>query len=376
MPERADRPSVVVIGGAVAGAAAATHLARRGARVTVVESAAFPRAKVCGEFVSPAATGMLETILPPDQLRSLGARTVETLTIRLGNRTRSMPMPMPAWALGRRTLDGALLDAARCAGATIKQPERVTDVCYRPDGVRVDLASGATLEADMVIHADGKGRYDPAGPTPQAANLVGLKCHARLDEPVVGIRLHAGQGIYCGGIAIEDGLTTLALCVTPNRLAQFDRDKDALLADVWPGFSAAHRVGPWLATGVARSDVIRPGHARSWRIGNAGAAVDPVGGEGMGLALWSAHACAEAIGQAITPRGYRGVSLRRAKRRYLGLADARYRWRRPACRLAAWALMTPAAWRTLSPALASPRLVMAPWYRLTGKPILSRPSPS
>src|SRR4028118_1051457 len=54
MHERvAKNYDVVVVGGGPAGTSAAVHLAMRGARVLLVERERFPRAKLCGEFISP-----------------------------------------------------------------------------------------------------------------------------------------------------------------------------------------------------------------------------------------------------------------------------------------------------------------------------------
>src|SRR2546426_10961319 len=44
---------VIIAGGGPAGSSAAIHLATRGARVLLAEQKKFPRAKLCGEFISP-----------------------------------------------------------------------------------------------------------------------------------------------------------------------------------------------------------------------------------------------------------------------------------------------------------------------------------
>ncbi len=52
----------IVIGGGPAGAASAIGLARQGRRVALLEKAAFPRRKVCGEFLSATSVPVLERL--------------------------------------------------------------------------------------------------------------------------------------------------------------------------------------------------------------------------------------------------------------------------------------------------------------------------
>src|SRR5262245_55026545 len=53
------RYDVAVVGAGPAGAATATHLARAGWRVVLVDRALFPRDKPCAESLSPAAEPLL-----------------------------------------------------------------------------------------------------------------------------------------------------------------------------------------------------------------------------------------------------------------------------------------------------------------------------
>ena len=50
---------VLIVGGGPAGAVAATVLARAGVDVRIVDRAAFPRDKLCGDTVNPGALGIL-----------------------------------------------------------------------------------------------------------------------------------------------------------------------------------------------------------------------------------------------------------------------------------------------------------------------------
>ena len=354
---------VAIIGGGPAGSAAALGLRRLGVAVTLIEGRSFPRMKVCGEFISPAATALLEAVIPRRELLALGAREVREFVLEVGLRRRVWPTPTPAWALGRGTLDAALLAKAADAGADVLHPATVRAVDYAPDAIHLRLADGRDIDAGCVIHADGSGRHDPAGPTPLAPGLIGHKCHLRAPPGTVrGVTIRSCAGAYVGTIGIEGGLATCALVASEALTRRFGGDADALLASLWTGYHASWRHGEWKACGVARSGYVRPGHPRSLRIGNAAAAVDPVGGEGIGLALWSAAALVQAWDEC---RGDVGAVERRLASAYA----RRLRTRLPACRAAAWCLSRPGLVRAAWPLLALDRLTLRPWYALTGKPV-------
>lgn len=366
MERLSDR--VAVIGAGAAGSGVALALARLGWEVTVYEAKAFPRAKVCGEYISPAATAELESLISADQLRAAGAVRCDVFAIEHAfdgeERSVEWTSKKAAWALSRRSLDAALLALAVEAGAVARQPRSVRGVAYRDDGVVIQTADGDEDAFGFVVHADGMGRHDPAGPTPTIEGVVGHKCHLRVPGGVRGVRMRAGDGAYVGTIEVEDGLCTCALVADRTHIARSKADPDAMLAALWPRYNPAWRDGNWMACGVARSPYIEPGHARSVRLGNAAAAVDPVGGEGIGLALWSAVTLAGELGEPGTQ------ALPSAKRRLASAYRRRLRTRRLACRIGAAMLMRPRLVRGVWPMLGSGAgraVTVRPWVALTGK---------
>ncbi len=344
----------LIIGAGPAGTTAGVHLARQGVRVTLVEARRFPRVKVCGEFVSPAATTFLEELLPPDRLRELGARRVHRFVLEVDDRERALELRRPAWALSRGTLDEALLAIAQDAGADVIEGVGVRTVAYADDRVRTTLVDGREIESDIIVHADGSGSHDPSGPVPTDRRLVGLKCHLANGSAIEGVRIRACRGGYVGTIGVERGLGTCALVARKSVVRSCGGDLDKAVRRLWPAFDPSMRAGEWKASGVARSGYVRPEHVRSFRIGNAGGAVDPIGGEGIGLALWAGRTLGELLASADSPASVQ-VAMARAYR-------SRLRVRRAACRAAAEVLMHPALVRT-----GMAFVPMGLWYRATGK---------
>lgn len=371
------RHHIAIIGAGPAGCSAAYHLARAGQRVTLIESKAFPRVKVCGEYVSPAGTRDLEALLPPETLVRLGARRVDRFSLvrhaRGCDRRIEWRTPAAAWALSRATLDRNMVERAREMGASVVQPAAVREVVYHDDGVDIQLsttdgANAGRISASLVIHADGSGRHDPAGPIPVAPGLVGLKCHARLPSHECGaatVEMRAGDGMYVGCVRVEDDLATIALCARATLVRKHAGDHDALVSRCWPRWSSSWRASAWLGSPVARARFLSAGHPRSFRAGNAAAAVDPIGGEGIASALWSGRVLARLLHGSGNAVG----DFRFAHARYARLYAARLRTRLPACRVGAEVLMHPGVLAALWPALRIPAISMAPWYSLTGKPV-------
>ena len=87
---------VRIIGGGPAGSAAAIRLARQGCRVTLYEKAAFPRAKLCGGFISGEALPELMDLDVADLLERSGAWPIHRLVISAASGAQAdVALPRP-----------------------------------------------------------------------------------------------------------------------------------------------------------------------------------------------------------------------------------------------------------------------------------------
>jgi len=99
---------VVVAGAGPAGSVAALVLARGGARVALVDKAAFPRDKACGDLVGPRGVGLL------DELDSAGRLTdYHLMPATRADLLRRLGRHREAAEAYRRALDLATSDADR-----------------------------------------------------------------------------------------------------------------------------------------------------------------------------------------------------------------------------------------------------------------------
>jgi geranylgeranyl reductase family protein len=311
-----SRYDVAVVGSGPGGSVAALVLARGGARVALIDKAAFPRDKACGDIVGPRGLQVLRDLgvsVPPG--RHVGDILVVGPT---GRRVRlpcgeGLTYPGHGTAVTRRDLDNLLHDKAVEAGATPIR-DRVAEPLWqegRLDGYR--LGGGEELQADFVIGADGAtsqvGRS--TGLTDERRVLWGFAVRTYMSCPVdlpaiifwesSPWRGFPGYGWVFpgadGGANVGLGVATLSdrtLGAEAARLFPKFLDHVARLGLVGdPSQSTTGRqLGGWLKMGMIGTT---PAAGRALLVGDAAGLVNPLQGEGIAQAMGSGRLAAEAI---------------------------------------------------------------------------------
>jgi len=295
---------VIVCGAGPAGSVAATVLARGGARVLLLDRAAFPRDKLCGDTINPGTLAILRRLGMAAFESSAVAVEGMTVTGERGVRVRcAYGGGARGLAILRRDLDAALARYAGDAGARLEEGVLVrgplvdaTGGGRRVRGVIVAGRDGRDLRipAPLVIAADGRRS--------RLALPLGLARHPRHPRrwaagayfaDVAGVssfgEMHVRRGRYLGVAPVPSGLANV--CLVVSRQDGLD-DPAALLlaaiqgdAELRDRFASARMVAPPVVLGPLAVDVLVPGAPGLLLAGDAAGFIDPMTGDGLRFAV-------------------------------------------------------------------------------------------
>lgn len=150
---------ITVLGGGIAGLAAARALALRGADVTVLEQAEALGEVGAGLQISPNGARVLDALGLGEALRGVGLRA-EAVWLRDHGGARVARLEVGRrvpgyYFLHRADLIGLLAEGAREAGVKVRLLQRIEAVELGDGGARLRTAQGGEHRAGMLIGADG-----------------------------------------------------------------------------------------------------------------------------------------------------------------------------------------------------------------------------
>lgn len=315
-PPANEPVDVCIVGAGPAGSAAAVAARRHGLSVLVVDKATFPRDKCCGDGLTTLALRQLE-LLGFDPATVPSWQDVDDAWLR-SPKGREIRLPLPsdgkfAAVTPRLELDAALVDLARESGAIVLEDHRLVAITSDERSSRVTIEHDGTIRtitASWVVAADGM--WSPT------RKLLGLSTDQYLGEwhafrqyasnvtgpakdrlivwfeddllpgyawsfPLPGGRVNIGFGIWREGRRVQDMRDTWIDLL----------DRPHVRAALGPEVVLEGRHTAWPIP--ARIDQAVTGHHRVLFVGDAAMATDALTGEGIGQALLTGVAAAEAI---------------------------------------------------------------------------------
>jgi geranylgeranyl reductase family protein len=327
--ERIIDADVIVVGAGPAGSAVATHLARHGLRVSLLEKSRFPREKVCGDGLTPRGTRQLIR-LGIDTSEAAGWLHNKGLRIYGGERPFQLEWPdladFPRYGLvrPRADLDQLLARHAVAAGASLYELSNVVEPIIDSDSQRiigVRTKDGRRFTAPMVVAADGNST--------RLSLAMGL--NRREDRPMgVAVRTYyasprhrddyleswlelwegkPGKSALLPGygwiFGMGDGTCNVGLGIL-NTSAAFGKTDYKDLLRRWLqntpqdwGFRDENMITPVRGAALPMGFNRQPHYGRGLLlVGDAGGMINPFNGEGIAYAMESAEIAAAAMAEA------------------------------------------------------------------------------
>ncbi len=322
MMDTPHRFDVAIAGGGPAGTSAAIHLATSGARVLLIEQKKFPRAKLCGEFISPECLRHFERLGVAHQMLARGGASL-TRTVFYSHNGRSLSVPSEwfgsnssALGLSRAEMDQKLLDRARSCGVTVLEDAHASDLIINRAavrGIRVRFDNELRdYQALVCIDATGRtralGRKLKAGRNAhnggRRPRLIAFKAHFKGAQPAEGAcEIYSYPGGYGGLDEVEGGLSNLCFIVSAKEARRVGSDPDLVFRQlVFKNpraaytLARAHRCTEWLSVSIERFGRHKLVPADGLlAIGDAAAFIDPFTGSGILMALESGEVAGQAI---------------------------------------------------------------------------------
>lgn len=216
---------VVIVGGGLAGLTSAIHLSKFGISALVIEKNAYPKHKVCGEYISNEVLPYLNYLgLDPF---ILGAKKIDKFLLSTKkNSVIETQLPLGGFGISRFTLDDALAKKAIENGVTIEQ-DSVVNIQFFDNQFKVETKSALHFTAKIVIGAYGKRsaidiKLDRDFIKNEAPFLA-VKTHMKGNFPEDLVALHNFKGGYCGLSKVEDG--SINVCYITD-FKSFKKHKD------------------------------------------------------------------------------------------------------------------------------------------------------
>ncbi len=320
---------VIIAGGGPAGSTAATQLACDGARVLLVEEKKFPRAKLCGEFISPECLMHFKRLGVFERMTSAGGAALSE-TVFYSGRGRSVSVPSEwfgagstALGLSRSEMDHVLLQRAKEVGVVVMEQTHASGLIQEGGfvrGIRVKNDAGVeeyrsllTIDATgrvrglarHVFEMDGgSGQRMRQRPKMTKRPFVAFKTHLENTGADVGAcEIYFYRGGYGGLSGVEGGVRNLCFIVSADEVRRHGSDPEIVMREVLMKNARANvtlrnarATTPWLSVALDTFGTRTPAPGSGLiSIGDAAAFIDPFTGSGMLMALESGQIAARAI---------------------------------------------------------------------------------
>jgi len=299
------KPSIVIIGGGLAGLINAIVLSKANFEVTLIERKNYPFHRVCGEYVSNEVLPFLNSLdIFPLQM---GAAKIDTLKVTSVNgNTLNQALDLGGFGISRFKLDELMYLKAKSLGTKFILETKVNDVIFKDEKFYIAIADEQPLQADVVIGSYGKrANLDQKLNRKfyyQRSPYLGVKYHIKTQFPDNLIQLDNFEGGYCGISKIENDLYCLCYLTKNDQLKKYgnipEMEKNVLHKNPYLKHVFQNSDFVWAKPETINEISFEPKTTIENHIlmsGDTAGMITPLCGNGMAMAMHSASLLSQCI---------------------------------------------------------------------------------
>ena len=295
---------VIIIGGGLAGLCNAIHLSKHGKLVLLIEKNAYPKHKVCGEYISNEVLPYLNFLeVNPFEFGAVKINNFQLSTTK--NKIISAKLPLGGFGISRYKLDLVLSQKAKENGVVILQ-DAVLDINFKNDVFKVDTKESGFFTSKITIGAFGKRSLLDVKMNrtfiQKKSPYLGVKIHVKGNFKEDLVALHNFKGGYCGVSKVEDNAINLCYITNFSSFKKYKNIEDfqeqvvfknkylkEIFASATPVFEKP------LTISQISFETKKPVEEHVLMCGDSAGMIHPLCGNGMSMAIQSAQMASKLI---------------------------------------------------------------------------------
>ncbi len=298
---------IIIIGGGLAGLTTALHLTNNNCRVCLIEKNEYPHHKVCGEYVSNEVLPYLQSLeINPF---SVGAKKISKFEI---TDIKGLPikanLPLGGFGLSRYAFDNLLFQNLKNKATIVF--DTVEKIDFNNQTFSISTQRKDVYKADFLVGSFGKrsnlDSFLKRDFMRQNSSWLAVKNHFEYDFTEDRVALHNFNGGYCGLSKTETGvvnacyLTTFKSFKKYNDIETFQKHELSKNPNLKKFYNEAI---PIFRKPLTISQISfhkkAPVENHIFMVGDSAGLIHPLCGNGMAMAIKSAHIFSEIFLKAL-----------------------------------------------------------------------------
>jgi len=295
---------IAIIGGGLAGLCCAIELSKQGLSVCLIEKESYPKHKVCGEYISNEVVPYLNYL--GLNVANLGATMIKRFQLSTEDgKLINAKLPLGGFGLSRYKMDFELAQIAAKNGVTIVK-DVVERIDFKDDFFDILLQSGNLITSTLAIGAYGKrSNLDIKSKRSfiqKKSPFLAVKIHVKGNFDNDLVALHNFEGGYCGVSKVENDIINLCYITTYESFKRI-KDIDTFQREIVMKNVHLNKIftetNPLMDSPLTISQI---SFANKTKVenhvlmcGDSAGMIHPLCGNGMGMAIRSAHMLSKII---------------------------------------------------------------------------------